>query len=1094
MSKNLEITGTYLNEKFRFSNPDGDTIIAEIWCNSDINDTITIKGQADLDELQADQEYRFYGRWTTYKNRRTGDEERQFHFSSFVRQQPHSREAVISYLRQAGEGLGFGTVRAAKLWSEFGSDAVRVMREEPERAAEFLNSHKLKLSFESAKQISEALKHEQALEGCILDLADLLTGRGFPKATSRAAVKLWGNKAAQTIRRNPYLMMKRLAGCGFKRCDALYLDLGKPATALKRQALCGWYAVASDSSGDTWFPADVSLKGIVSQVGGTDVEPERAVRLATRARWLAEARTQGIHGPISAAGDRRWVAEFVKAEHEQQLAIAISQAMVDDCLPSWPGTAWLEGIDEHQRSELTKATAGPIGILGGSPGTGKTYTAAALVKQLVETIGADQIAIGAPTGKAAVRVTENLARYGLDLRARTWHSHLAALDSQERSFFPEKILIGDECFAIGTLVDTPGGPIAIETLRPGDQINNAIGTDTIVATKRTEIHSAVRINAGQADLFCSENHPFFTARGVVFASELRPGDSILRTEASMRLLREDCASEKQEFSTCAFLRHVLLNEMVDAVPGVSDQSVYQRAKQEKRRRPTKVFAVRHNRSRTPEASRRKIEANAEFGNKETGQRVAAQYESSSSHSRREWTADANSASKVACGTREGMASGISGGDWAQGQRIPDMLQDRYRQSCNEDCNRSRWFQSRIVESGRTGPQEGPVIDFVRVDRVTVYESTSPELDRFMDADGKLYFYDIQAARHQSFSIGGLLVHNCSMMDTDLMAGIFRRRSVGTHVLLVGDVNQLPPVGHGAPLRDMIAAGLPYGELREIKRNSGGIVEACAAIRDRRPWTAGDNLAVIEAWTPDDQIRQMIAEIRRQIAAGRNGIWDVQIVCAVNDKSPLGRKALNKLLQAELNPNGGQQGGGPFRVGDKAVNTKNGLFQSIEYDADDPDIQANDRGEVYVANGELAEVIEVHDKLVIARLSNPERIIKIPMGKADQGEEQPDGDGANSDKTSTGCSWDLGYALSVHKSQGSEWPVVIVMLDEYPGARMVCSREWLYTGLSRAKDRCVLIGKKSLADFFCRRPALDNRKTLLKERILLEGANRELAEM
>ena len=147
MSINVEITGTYLGEKFRFANAGGDTVIAEIWCNSDISDTITIKGQADQDELQADQEYRFYGRWTSYKNKRTGDTERQFHFSSFVRCQPHSREAVISYLRQAGEGLGFGTVRAAKLWSEFGSDAVRVMRESPEKAVEFLNSQKLKLLF-----------------------------------------------------------------------------------------------------------------------------------------------------------------------------------------------------------------------------------------------------------------------------------------------------------------------------------------------------------------------------------------------------------------------------------------------------------------------------------------------------------------------------------------------------------------------------------------------------------------------------------------------------------------------------------------------------------------------------------------------------------------------------------------------------------------------------------------------------------------------------------------------------------------------------------------------------------------------------------
>ena len=69
MSANVEITGTYVGEKYRFENSGGDTVIAEIWCNSDINDTITIKGQADQDELQRDQEYRFYGRWTSYRRR-----------------------------------------------------------------------------------------------------------------------------------------------------------------------------------------------------------------------------------------------------------------------------------------------------------------------------------------------------------------------------------------------------------------------------------------------------------------------------------------------------------------------------------------------------------------------------------------------------------------------------------------------------------------------------------------------------------------------------------------------------------------------------------------------------------------------------------------------------------------------------------------------------------------------------------------------------------------------------------------------------------------------------------------------------------------
>jgi hypothetical protein len=76
-----EITATYLSERHRFANADGDVVIATAWANSDINAEVTIKGQADIDELQRDQTYRFYGRWTTYKNRRTNQDERQFAFT-----------------------------------------------------------------------------------------------------------------------------------------------------------------------------------------------------------------------------------------------------------------------------------------------------------------------------------------------------------------------------------------------------------------------------------------------------------------------------------------------------------------------------------------------------------------------------------------------------------------------------------------------------------------------------------------------------------------------------------------------------------------------------------------------------------------------------------------------------------------------------------------------------------------------------------------------------------------------------------------------------------------------------------------------------
>jgi exodeoxyribonuclease V alpha subunit len=778
-----EITATYLGERHRFANADGDVVIATAWANSDINAEITIKGQADLDELNRDQTYRFYGRWTNYKNRRTGTDERQFHFTSFVIQQPHSKQGVIQYLRAAGEGLGLGIGRASKLWELYGSDAVKTLREEPATVAERLSAsgRYYKLTTEQAEKIASVLRDEAALEGCTLDLMDLLTGRGFPKSTARLATRAWGNRAAQIIRRNPYRLMA-FRGCGFKKTDSLYLDLGLPPGKLKRQALCAWHTLAKDTEGHTYYAIEFAQQGIRSNIAAADLQPEKAIELANRSGYTAMLRTNTATGPLVADGQRRWLAEGKKARNEAELSEAICNAMVEPCC--WPDVSTLSGVSDHQREHLVAALRGPIAILGGGPGTGKTYSAAVLIRELVKVYGTDGIGIGAPTGKAAVRVTEALSAYGLPLRARTWHSMLAMIPRTGGTHFPYKVLIGDET---------------------------------------------------------------------------------------------------------------------------------------------------------------------------------------------------------------------------------------------------------------------------------------------------------------------------SMNDTDLMASIFRCRAAGTHVLLVGDVNQLPPVGHGAPLRDLIAAGLPYGELREIKRASGGIVESCAAIRDGKPWGEGDNLRIVNADGPEGAIGGMLMELKLQEGRGLNPIWDCQVVVPVNKKSPLSRKELNKLLQAELNHNAGIEGS-PFRLGDKVVNTKNGYFPCATdpavqaFDTEDcNELQWNDRQELYVANGELGRVVDVQPGFTVIQLENPRRTVKVPRGKAEE-RDTDDDQVADDNAPTTGCSWDLGFALSVHRSQGSEWPVVIVMIDDYPGARMICTREYWYTAISRAKEQCILIGKKSVVDQGCKKVAISKRKTFLKERVLLEQAKRELADL
>jgi len=790
-----EITAVFLRERIRF---DEESVIAECQVVNgsrellgDFESSFSVKLRAEANDLVQQLTYRFYGRWSSYKNKRTGKEERQFDAQTFVHSQPHGRAGVIAYLLQAGKGNGLGPVRAGQLWEKFGSDAIRICLESPEVVTAAIGG----ISDDQAAAIAEFLKDEQDLEGCSLDLMDLLTGRGFPKDTVRKAIKEWGNLAAGLIKRDPYRLMA-FRGCGFRRCDALYLHLGLPPTRLRRQALCAWYTIASNTDGHTWFPAETAMQGIRQQVGGADLQPARAVELATRLGKIALDRNGALatlqadraSGAIVCEGGMhgvQWVAEGRKAWCEAKLADLIVDSQLEIC--QWPSADEIDGITDHQREQLGKALRGPIAILGGSPGTGKTYTAGKLILQLIETFGSDQIAVGAPTGKAAVRITEAMQANKIPLRARTWHSLLGI---------------------------------------------------------------------GKVD--------------------------------------------------------------------------------------------------------------------------------------------------------------VSSGNWG-----------------------------------------------------------------FAHNEGNPLPYKV------------LVGDEMSMTDTNLMSSIFRARAVGCHVLLIGDINQLPPVGHGAPLRDLIAAGLPYGELREIKRNSGGIVEACAAIRDGKRWGAAENLEICEWGSPELQLKQVIQSLQDAKKAGMDPVWDCQVVVAVNEKSKLSRKEVNKLLQGELNLNPAVQGQ-PFRVNDKIVNTKNGYFPSVDYDPDDPDTQANDKGEVYVANGEQARVIDVAEKMVIAELSSPKRTVKIPRGKSQDSQE--DGDGVDSDKPATGCSWDLAYGISVHKSQGSEWPLVIVLIDEYPGARMVCDRSWIYTAISRARDKCVLIGKKATADRFCRQQKMNRRKTFLRELIHLKSAERVLVEL
>jgi len=189
---------------------------------------------------------------------------------------------------------------------------------------------------------------------------------------------------------------------------------------------------------------------------------------------------------------------------------------------------------------------------------------------------------------------------------------------------------------------------------------------------------------------------------------------------------------------------------------------------------------------------------------------------------------------------------------------------------------------------------------------------------------------------------------------------------------------------------------------------------------------------------------------------------------VNETSPVSRKALNTHLQKQLNTSQPLEGF-EFRLNDKVINTKNRWY-AVPSDPRYPPQPlelANKRQQFFVANGDIGQVVFIAEKFFDVQLPNPVRVVRVPRGKM-----------ASDDDDGSGIDWQLAYAVTVHKMQGSESPIVLVVLDEYGGARRLCDRSWIYTGISRGRTATYLVGQLATAYEFCKVSNIFARKTFL----------------
>lgn len=297
----------------------------------------------------------------------------------------------------------------------------------------------------------------------------------------------------------------------------------------------------------------------------------------------------------------------------------------------------------------------------------------------------------------------------------------------------------------------------------------------------------------------------------------------------------------------------------------------------------------------------------------------------------------------------------------------------------------------------------------------------------------------------------LIVDEASMIDIELMKALVNALPDNMRLILVGDVDQLPSVGPGNVLRDIIECGvIPVVKLTRIFRQAQGsrIITNAHLIDEGKPIVYDNSKGSDFFFLQDDNndnITEKVIDMVTNRLPQYYGIEpkDIQVLSPMK-KSNNSVVALNKLLQAAINPVGEelQYGSTVFRVGDKVMQMKN------DYDSD-------------VFNGDMGEV---------AAVDNEEGTLLVDFGK-----EKP----VEYDKKMI-ANLSLAYACTIHKSQGSEYPIVVMpfTMQFY----IMLQRNLLYTGVTRAKKVCVLIGDKKAVNAAIRNGKTAKRNTMLKERL------------
>ncbi len=319
----------------------------------------------------------------------------------------------------------------------------------------------------------------------------------------------------------------------------------------------------------------------------------------------------------------------------------------------------------------------------------------------------------------------------------------------------------------------------------------------------------------------------------------------------------------------------------------------------------------------------------------------------------------------------------------------------------------------------------------------------------------------------------IIIDEMSMVDIQLMQALLKAVNVGTRLIMVGDVNQLPSVGPGNVLKDMISSGaFNVVKLTHIFRqaaqsdiivnahriNAGEAIDLKKSSRD---------FLYIRRESPDAIISAMLTLITDKLPDYVNARpFDIQVLTPMR-KGALGVERLNNILQAYLNPSDPsipekETGSVRFRVGDKVMQIRNNY--QLEWEVRNKHGIVIDSG-MGIFNGDMGIIRDINlftEELTVE--FDEGRIVEYPFQQLDELE--------------------LAYAVTIHKSQGSEYPAVIIPL--YSGPKMLMTRNLIYTAVTRARKCVCIVGLSETFQDMVDNETEQTRYSGLEERIMETG--------